>query len=355
MQNTDLVDVGLSTETSAPMSSSLSQDHPAAFAETLGLVGVSAYVRGLRQRIRAVAVGSVPVLIQGDSGTGKEVVAKAVHACSSRAGHAMLTVNCAAVPKHLEESEFFGHVKGAFTGAEGTRPGLVAQADGSTLFLDELGETSADTQAKLLRVLDSGEFYPVGSAECSKTDIRVVSATNRDLEEMVDRGFFREDLYYRLRGIVLHTEPLRRHIDDIAPLVSHFVRLSEDRYLPDRFTPGALRLLAEHAWPGNVRELRYTIDVLRMAAADRGEVDARVVRSVLDLNLDPDITAYEPYRESRTRVLEDFDRRYFAGLLSACGGNVSKVARTAGLHRPSVQRKLAALGLDASTYRMKNA
>ncbi|MBD3241770.1 MAG: AAA domain-containing protein [Chitinivibrionales bacterium] len=317
----------------------------------LGLVGVSLHMENLRRQIRTMAQGDFPILIQGQSGTGKEMIARAVHACSRRAGREMVTVNCAAIPKQLEESEFFGHAKGAFTGADRPKEGLVSRADGSTLFLDEIGETSGDIQAKLLRVLDMGEFIPVGSTEARHVDIRIVSATNRDLEEMVDRGYFREDLFYRLKGIVLSTEPLHKHPEDIAVLVDHFVEGQAYDAGVRGVAPGAMRRLLAYHWPGNVRELRYTVDVLCMAAQGKREIDEATVRTILDLNVDPEAPTHDPYAEAKSRVLEDFDRRYFTGLLRECGGNVSQVARIAGMYRPSVQRKLVALEIDPSSYR----
>ncbi len=319
----------------------------------LGLIGVSAHMENLRRQIRTMAQGEFPVLIQGQSGTGKEMVARAVHACSRRAEREMVTVNCAAIPKQLEESEFFGHARGAFTGADKPKEGLVSRADRSTLFLDEIGETSGDIQAKLLRVLDMGEFIPVGSSEARHVDIRIVSATNRDLEEMVDRGYFREDLFYRLKGIVLETLPLHKHPEDIPVLVNHFLDGHAQEGAPREAAPAAMRRLLAYHWPGNVRELRYTVDVLCMAARGNNSIDEATVRAVLDLNVDPETPTHDPYAEAKARLLDDFDRRYFTGLLRECAGNVSRVARIAGMYRPSVQRKLAALEIDAAAFKPK--
>ncbi len=321
-------------------------------AAPFGIVGVSQYAHRLCEDIRTVARGGFPVLVTGPSGSGKELVARAVHAASGRSGQQLVAVNCAAIPKHLEESEFFGHMKGSFTGADREKTGLVAMAHGSTLFLDEVGETSPAIQAKLLRVLDSGEFLPVGASEPRTVDIRLVSATNRDMFEMVERGFFREDLYYRLKGAQVRTRPLREHSEDIPPLVAHFLRQHRVRGKPVEVTPGAMAMLVEHSWPGNVRELRYTVEVLAVAAESRGAIDEATVHTVLGLDgADAAGEWFGPYVEARARVLREFDLRYFGGLLHACRGNVSEIARRSGLFRPSVQRKLNTVGLCAGEFR----
>jgi DNA-binding NtrC family response regulator len=319
----------------------------------LGLVGVSGYMAALRRQIRLFGPGEFPVLIQGDSGTGKELVAQALHACSRRSANRLVTVNCPAIPRNLEESEFFGHVKGSFTGAERTRDGLVKMADHSTLFLDEVGETSAEVQAKLLRVLDKGELTPVGSTDTVRVDIRVVSATNRDLAGMVKKGAFREDLYYRLKGAVVTTQPLRAHPEDIPSLVRHF--LAQGGTAEElRVDQVAMGYLAAHNWPGNVRELCYTVEVLRVMANSSGAVDGESVRGLLSLNASGDTIgdgAAAKYAEAKEHALGDFDRAYFEGLLRVHNGNVSRAAAAAGMHRPNLLRKLRALGLRAEQYR----
>jgi len=317
----------------------------------LGLVGTSSYVRNLRRQIRMMAAGSFPVLVQGESGTGKELVAAALHHCSPRNGADLVTVNCAAIPKHLEESEFFGHARGAFTGADRSKDGLVALADKSTLFLDEIGETSADVQAKLLRVLDTGEFVSVGTTATRRVDIRVVSATNRDLEEAVERGYFREDLYYRLRGVVINTEPLRQHIDDVPALVEHFLGTQERPGLPDEIEEDALRLLMCYHWPGNVRELRYTVEVLCVASMGRDAIDGGTARTVLDLRGDEAPETPLVYSEAKERVLREFEWEYFSELLRVHRGNVTQVAKAAGMHRPNVIKKLRRIDLRPSEFR----
>lgn len=319
--------------------------------ERLGFVGSSSYLRRLRDEIRTVAAGDFPVLIQGDSGTGKELVAVAIHRCSGRGEKQMVVVNCAAVPHQLEEAAFFGHIKGAFTGADRAHEGLIAGAAGSTLFLDEIAETSLEVQAKLLRVLDTGEYLPVGASAMRRVDIRVVSATNRSLEQRVARGLFREDLFFRLKGMVLSTVPLRRHREDIPELVMHFLREQEESSAPADITPSALALLGGYEWPGNVRELRYTVEVLCVASSGRCCIDEHTVQRVLNLNMDTNDDEPVPYAEAKARAMGRFEHSYFAELLRRYRGNVTRVAESAGMHRPNVARKLKALGIRASDYR----
>ncbi|MBD3241356.1 MAG: AAA domain-containing protein [Chitinivibrionales bacterium] len=322
--------------------------------DTLGFVGSSRYLQRLRDEIRTVAAGDFPVLIQGDSGTGKELVAVAIHRCSGRRERSMVVVNCAAVPHHLEEAAFFGHVKGAFTGADRAHEGLIAGAADSTLFLDEIAETSLEVQAKLLRVLDTGEYLPVGSSTMRQVDIRVVSATNRNLERLVAHGQFREDLFFRLKGMVLSTLPLRRHREDIAELVMHFLGEQEGDRVPSEITPSALALLRRYDWPGNVRELRYTVEVLCVASSGNRCIDEHTVERVLDLNVDEGLEGPAPYAEAKANAIGAFERRYFTELLRRCHGNVTRVAESAGMHRPNVARKLKTLGIRASDYREEN-
>jgi two-component system nitrogen regulation response regulator NtrX len=323
----------------------------AADDDNLGLVGVSTYMQQLRQEIRTVAAGEFPVLIQGDSGTGKELIAAAVHRCSSRRDRTLVAVNCAAIPAQLEEAEFFGHTRGAFTGADRPREGLVARAHQSTLFLDEIAETSLEVQAKLLRALDTGDYKPVGSAVGRQVDIRVVSATNRDLEILVGQGRFREDLYYRLKGVVLTARPLRQHHDDIRGLVEHFLKAKEAQDIPREVSAEALALLQQYEWPGNVRELRYTVEVLCVAASGTGCIEADTVQRVLNLNQSDMHPVHERYGEAKAQVLHEFETRYFTQLLREYRGNVTRVAEAAGMHRPNVVRKLKALGVDSGGFR----
>jgi pSer/pThr/pTyr-binding forkhead associated (FHA) protein len=225
------------------------------------LLGGSAMMEQLRARAAKAAKTSAPVLIEGETGSGKEVVAHYIHAQSPRAGAAFVKMNCAAIPDGLIESELFGHVKGAFTDAKGDRKGKFEQAHGGTLFLDEIGEMPANVQAKVLRALENGEIEKVGSEKVSKVDVRVVTATHRNLKDMAARREFREDLYYRLSVVSVKVPPLRDHLDDLDALADHFLdKFCEDNGMAAlKFSKEALQVLKQHAWPGNVRELRNVV------------------------------------------------------------------------------------------------
>jgi DNA-binding NtrC family response regulator len=227
-----------------------------------GIVGASRAIQEVIGRAEQVAQSKSTVLITGETGTGKELVARGIHARSAQSGMPLIKVNCAAIPDTLLESELFGHVRGAFTGAVTNKKGRFALADGGTIFLDEIGATGGALQAKLLRVLQEREFEPLGSERSETVDLRVITATNRDLRQMVSEGKFQEDLYYRLNVIPIHLPPLRERRDDIPALVEHFLRKHGQRTgkRVDRVTPEAIAALMSHDWPGNVRELESTIE-----------------------------------------------------------------------------------------------
>jgi len=230
----------------------------------------SAFKKVLRT-LEKVAPAATPVLIQGESGVGKELLAQRLHRISPRSGKAFVDLNCAAVPDQLLESELFGHERGAFTGAGSEKPGLVEIADGGTLFLDEVGEMAQELQSKFLRVLDSGTFYRVGATRKRRADFRLVAATNRDLPAEVEAGRFRKDLFYRIHGVRLIIPPLRERPEDIPPLVDRFARSVPQ---PKAFTRAALQALVAHDWPGNVRELRYAVErACLLAEGDTVDVD----------------------------------------------------------------------------------
>src|SRR5262245_27828813 len=217
----------------------------------------SAAMKKILRTLEKVAGARTPVLIEGESGVGKELLAQHLHRVSPRASRAFVDLNCAAVPASLLESELFGHERGAFTGAASEKPGLVEVADGGTLFLDEVGEMAAEIQSKFLRVLDSGTFYRVGATRKRRADFRMVCATNRDLKEEVGAGRFRKDLFYRINGVKVVIPPLRERPEDVPLLVEHFARgLANQK----RFTPGALQALTHYDWPGNVRELHFAVE-----------------------------------------------------------------------------------------------
>ncbi len=316
----------------------------------LGLVGASAYLRDLRDRIRQLARVKLPVLVCGPSGTGKEIVARAIHAVSGRHRQPIFTINCAAIPRHLEESEFFGYVKGAFTGATVNKNGIIASADGSTLFLDEIGELSLPVQAKLLRVLDTGEYLRIGEVQPRVVDTRVVSATNRDLETMVANGSFREDLYFRLKGAMISTRPLAEHREDVPQLVHHFLATEVGSRLPSQITQEALELLRQSNWPGNVRELRLTVNLLRTSCSGSRRINASAVRRILRMPEETSVCSQLPFHHAK----DEFERSYFTNLLKKTNGNVAHASRVANLHRPNLIRKLRDLGISPEQFRIRS-
>ena len=316
----------------------------------LGLVGTSAYLQRLRQDIRRVASGNFPVMVRGESGTGKDIIARAIHTCGKRNSRRMVVLNCAAIPRHSEEAELFGYAKGAAGGAMVLKQGIIETADSSTLFLDEVSEISGELQAKLLRVIDKGEFIPEGSTAVKKVDVRIVSATNRDIEAMVKNKTFRQDLFYRLKGAVIATRPLAYHRDDIPVLIDHFLGMQDDPKIPRRISPAALHLLTDYAWPGNVRELKYTVEVICMAGIGLKSIDEQTVRSVLKMNA---AAPEQPltYREAKAATMHDFETRYFTKLLTHFKGNLNQASKVAGMYRPNLLKKLKQLSISQNAFR----
>ncbi len=250
--------------------------------EELALVGDSAPMRTLVRLIERAAPSDASILVRGENGTGKELVARAIHNLSKRRNGPFVTLNCAAVPAELVESELFGHEKGAFTGASERRRGRFEQADGGTLFLDEIGDMPPPMQAKLLRVLEDGRLMRVGGTNELRVDVRVLSATNRDIEQAIAQGRFREDLFYRIETVALSTPPLRERLDDIPALVRHFVKAQARRngWRARSFSPSAHAALAQHSWKGNVRELRNVVERI-LILSDVDPVGAEDVRAAL--------------------------------------------------------------------------
>ncbi len=309
-----------------------------------GIVGRSAPMKEVIALVERIAPSEVPVLIEGESGTGKDLVARAIHGMSRRSSGPYLALNMSAIPENLAESELFGHEKGAFSGADQARPGFFAEAEGGTLFLDEIGLFPLQLQPKLLRVLQDGEYIPVGSRKPRKANVRVVCATNEDLKKSVQEGRFREDLYYRIRVLPIRLPPLRERREDIPLLVDtmvkkHALRLGRQPMQPDA---EAMRALLDHPWPGNVRELEHAIERALLLA--KGDV---LVLS----DFPPEIAAQgqpasEGGGEGRFRRARDaWERRYLEDLLREVGGNVAKAAELGGLHRSTLYEKLARLGL----------
>jgi DNA-binding NtrC family response regulator len=315
-------------------------------------MGPSSVMRDLCRQIVTVAGARMAVLIQGETGVGKELVARAVHTASPRSSKPFVTVNCSALPRELIEAELFGHTAGAFTGASGSRGGLVKEADGGTLFLDEVGELPLDLQPRLLRFLQEGEVRPVGSDRTFHVDVRVVAATHRNLREKVEEGEFREDLYFRLRVLPLEVPPLRDRPGDIPALAEYFLReaASKAGRTVRGFEKPALRALMTQPWPGNVRELENRVQRAVVFAT------AQLVGST-DLGLDepasadslvwPEELMAKQFTEARDQVVAEFERAYVSAALLLSDGNVSEAARRSGLPRKSLWRIAQRVGLAA--------
>jgi len=286
----------------------------------------------------AAARADSTVVITGESGTGKDVLARFVHARSARADSPMIAVNCAALPEPLFESEFFGHERGAFTGATATKRGLIEAADASTLFLDEVGDMPAQIQVKLLRFLEEGRFRRVGSTRDRESDVRVIAATNRNLADDVQRGRFRTDLFYRLNVISLHVPPLRQRREDIPALVEHFLAVFRERFNRPALdlSDEARRRLSDYDWPGNVRELRNALErAAALAAADTIEAD-----QVLPAAAGPPQEGKADAAGGPPATLEELERRHILRVLEDAGGNRERAAAILGISSRTLYRKL---------------
>jgi transcriptional regulator with GAF, ATPase, and Fis domain len=298
-------------------------------------------MRQLFAMLKRLEGSLVPVLVQGESGVGKELVVRAIHEGSSRAGQPLVIVNCGAVARELVLSELFGHKRGAFTGAVEPRTGAFEAADKGTLFLDEVGELPLDAQPALLRALESGEVRPVGDNTTKKVTVRVIAATNRDLEEEVKSGRFRGDLYYRLAVVKLVVPPLRDRPDDVAPLASLFARAAGLAALPD----DVVARLTAQPWPGNARELRNAVDayVAVGALADAGAP----ALPLLDHALHQLVASDRPYAAQKELLAERFTRIYLEKLMHDTKGNQSEAARISGLERSYLGKLLVKHGIKA--------
>ncbi len=317
-----------------------------------GLVGTSSAIREVTRMIEAVAYSVTTVLVTGESGTGKELVARALHARSPRRAHPFVALNCGALTETLLESELFGHVKGAFTGAQRDQKGLFDAADGGTIFLDEIGDIPLSTQVRLLRVLQEGEIKRVGSADSVKVDVRVIAATHRDLPKLVKTGKFREDLFYRLNVINIPLPALRDRLDDIPLLAHHFLRRYTDRLgkKVKTLSPEAIELLCGYRWPGNVRELENAIEravvLCRSDAVTPADlppaVAGRTAPLVRDAPAAGDDAAWLTlsYAGAKEQALRRFEKGYVEALMRACDNNISAAARKAGMDRSNFKRVL---------------
>lgn len=295
-----------------------------------GIIGNSAALHSVCERLRRIAPTTATVLLTGESGSGKEVAARALHNMSPRANGPFVPVNCAAISSELIESELFGHVKGAFTGAQGSREGLFYYARGGTLFLDEVAELPAAAQAKLLRVLEERRIRPLGSEQEIPVDVRVIAATHRDLKDEVAAGRFRQDLYYRLQVLEVRLPPLRERPEDIPELLEYFISSLAGRLGVPRLNPDAriLARLAAYDWPGNVRELRNL-------------VERSLILGGFDLGSDPGESSLEGRADES---LETIEKHHILALLAACDGNKSEAARRLGISRKTLDRKCQAWG-----------
>jgi DNA-binding NtrC family response regulator len=304
-------------------------------------VGESAEFRRLAQLVERVAPSDSTVLITGETGSGKEMVAKLIHARSVRRGRPFVVVECAALQESLLQSELFGHERGAFTGADRAKPGLFEVAHGGTIFLDEIGEISPATQVKLLRVLDASTFRHVGGTAEIRVDVRVLAATNRHLPSLVKQGLFREDLLYRLSTITVEVPALRERRDDVALLAEHFVAVRNDRYGSQRrLSQRALEVLERHDWPGNVRELLHAIEAA-MVVCDGDEILPRH----LPHSLNPPPAAAPVATEAPLATLEQMEREHIERALRATDGHRGNAARILGISERNLYRKLREYGL----------
>lgn len=314
------------------------------------MVGQSSAVAALREQIRLVASSTASILISGENGTGKELVARAIHFQSNRSKNPFLEINCAAIPDELIESELFGHEKGAFTGAISQKKGKFDLADGGTVFLDEIGDMSLRTQAKLLRVLQERKFERVGGSRTIEVDVRIVAATNKLLEEEIRQGHFREDLFYRLNVIPVTVPPLRERKDDVPLLADHFISLfcrKEGRELIT-ILPDAVELMKSYEWPGNIRELKNIIERLVIMCLGRSISVEQLPDYIRGHEIAPgassrvDGATANSLREAR----EGFEREFILQKLEEFGWNISKTAEAIELERSNLHRKIRSYGID---------
>lgn len=309
------------------------------------LVGDSIPAKALRQQIQIMAPTNGRVLIYGESGTGKELVAQAIHAQSPRKDEMFLEVNCAAIPEDLIESELFGHKKGAFPGANTDKEGKFQKADGGTLFLDEVGDMSLKTQAKVLRTLDEQRFTAVGSDEAVTVDVRVIASTNKDLEDEIAKGNFREDLFYRLNVVPFFVPPLRERKEDIPLLARHFLKEFSAAYgrRPRELTDDAVDALMRYSWPGNVRELRNVIERIVIMNPTTTRFDRKHLPPLVQRDGTRRTTGTE--FSSLHQARDAYERDYILKKLDENHGNVSRTAEVLGLERSHLYRKMKTLGI----------
>lgn len=313
------------------------------------LVGISRPMRDLFYQMQRAARAPIDILIRGETGTGKELIAREIHRLSDRADGPFVAVNTAAIAESLAESELFGHVRGAFTGAEADRKGVFEQASGGTLFLDEIGDMPLPAQTKILRALQERKIQPVGSAKSIDVDVRVITATHQDLEAAIGESNFRKDLFYRIKGIELRVPPLRKRREDIILLANCFLdRVGGQLDSIHRFDTQAINTMLAYAWPGNVRQLQHTVTAAA-AMASRGAIhagDLQIEASHSDADLPEFGPLFDlPLTEAKAQLVESFEREAITRALEYNDGNVSAAARQLGIHRQSLQQKMSQLGI----------
>jgi transcriptional regulator with GAF, ATPase, and Fis domain len=321
-------------------------------AEGEFIIGQNPKMRELAEQVVRVAQSPTTVLIRGESGTGKELVARAIHRYSNLRDKPLVTVNCTALTPTLMESELFGHKRGSFTGAVADKAGLFEKADGATIFLDEVGDMPVEMQGKLLRVLQAGEVKPVGDVVTRKVRVRVIAATNRDLDKALAAGEFREDLFYRFNAFTVVLPPLRERSEDIPVLAYHFLRKAEAKVNKkvDRFSPEALDLLRRYGWPGNLRELENIIErAVVLSSSQQVEVahlplymkDAGPIR----------VTTQEGFVKAKERVVSMFEKEAVARFLAEARGNISVASQKAGITRRNFHRLLSKYSINTKKYK----
>jgi DNA-binding NtrC family response regulator len=320
------------------------------------MVGMSNRMRKIFDSIHMVSKTDATVLITGESGTGKELVARAIHQLSERSDRSFVIVNCPALPENILETELFGYVRGAFTDAKQDKQGLFQEADGGTIFLDEIGDLPTNLQTKLLRVLQEKEIKPLGHPKSSVVDVRVLASTNRKLQELMGTGKFREDLYYRLNVVSIEIPPLRERREDIPLLVEHFFRKYSERFGREdlKLDPGFVAALCRNPWHGNVRELENAVERAIIMAKGRTVTlsdSGSENEENCSLQFPP---GHLSYREAKEDVLTRFNLAYLAGVLGEFRGNVTHAARRCGLERQSFQQLLRRYGIKAEEYRYRH-
>jgi DNA-binding NtrC family response regulator len=320
------------------------------------IIGRDWKMRDIFEIVKKVSPSKVPILIQGESGTGKELIARAIHQQSPRAKNRFLGINAAALPENLLEAELFGYKKGAFTGADYDKKGLLIQANHGTLFLDEIGSMSLAFQSKLLRVIQEMEVIPVGATEPVKIDVRFISATNSDLERAVKDGTFREDLYYRLNVVRINVPPLRERKEDIPLLAGYFLEKWAEGEEKKGLTPGALRRMMEYDWPGNVRELENVVQraMLVVEGKDIQPADILLRQEPLPWLVEAEDFSSVTYDKAKEEVFRRFQREYFTNLLRKCNGNITLAAEKSGITRTALHRIIKKLELSEEILNMKD-